>query len=167
MWWRVQVLVIAACTVVADRAIGQWVATHMVPGQSVAVVRHLVAITYVLNSGAAFGILAHGDTLFIVVAIALLVGVAWVVIRRPQMHAGLRWGLGLLAGGAAGNLWDRVVAGQVIDYVNFHVWPVFNLADAAIVVGMALVFVEYWRREDRDVPGHAGESGTSPSNPSR
>jgi signal peptidase II len=65
-----------------------------------------------------------------------------------------------LAGGAAGNLWDRLVAGQVIDFIHFRYSPVFNFADASIVVGMGLVLFDYWRRDRAEGANHA-----SPPNP--
>lgn len=163
MKWRLLLVAIAVGTFAADLGIQSWVASHMVPGESLNVVGSVLAITYVLNSGAAFGILSHRDAIFIVVALVLLAGVAWVTITRPTLRTILVWGLGLLAGGAAGNLWDRMVAGQVVDYINFHIWPVFNLADSAIVVGMALIFYDYWRKEQAHVP----TGSESPREPGR
>lgn len=136
-----------------DRLIKIIVATHMMVGQSIAVLPPVLYLTYILNTGAAFGILQNNQMIFILVAIGLLLWVAYLTFNKrggSSLSRVLMWGLGLLAGGAAGNLWDRVVTGQVIDYINFRVWPVFNLADSAIVVGMLLVVIEYWNKDRRE-----------------
>lgn len=161
MGFRVKLWLIAVCTFGLDRGLKWLIASHMTPGQSVPLIGHVVSITYVLNSGAAFGLLSHRDTLFIVVAGALLVGVVWLTATRKTLPGAVVWGLGLLAGGAAGNLWDRMVSGRVVDYVNFHFWPVFNAADSAIVIGMAFILVEYWNRGSDD----AKQSSAAPSRP--
>jgi signal peptidase II len=73
-------------------------------------------------------------------------GLGWLV-RHPEARGAVTWGLGLLLGGAVGNLWDRWVNGRVVDYVAIGPWTVFNLADSAIVVGMVLLAVEAWRHD--------------------
>lgn len=144
---RRAVLTIALSVFVLDRIAKGIVATKMQVGESISLIPHVLDITYVLNNGAAFGVLQHRQPLFIAVALLLLVGVVWVTVRRADIPSRLAWGLGLLAGGAAGNLWDRVVAGQVIDFVHFNYWPVFNFADASIVIGMGLVLYDYWKHD--------------------
>jgi signal peptidase II len=170
-----QVVGLALLVFIVDRVTKGLVAQRMFVGQSIVLIPRVLDFTYILNSGAAFGVLAHRDLLFIVVALVLLVGVLWVTFSRPQMETRLVWGLGLLAGGAAGNLWDRMVAGQVIDFIHFRYWPVFNLADASIVIGMGLVLVDFWRRESleakkaddgeepSDDDSRAGGSGSHPA----
>ena len=95
------------------------------------------------NSGAAFGLFPRGQFLFILVAL-LLIGVG---IWAPLVMGGRRWsvgriGLGLLVGGGIGNLIDRVFrGGEVVDFIDFRFWPVFNVADTGIVAGTTLVFL--------------------------
>lgn len=144
---RVGVWVLAAAVWTADRAIKSAVAAHMVPGQSIGVFPPVLSLTYVLNSGAAFSLFRHDRWIFIAVALGLLGWVLWVTVRSPVLGRWSVGGLGLLAGGAAGNLWDRLVSGRVIDYIQVPFWPVFNLADASIVVGMALIVWEGWQKE--------------------
>ena len=142
-----QVIGLASAVFALDRVSKGLVAQGMFVGQSIRLIPHVLELTYILNSGAAFGVLQHRDLLFIVVAFLLLFGVLWVAFTRPSLDRRLIWGMGLLAGGAAGNLWDRLVAGHVIDFIHFRYFPVFNFADASIVVGMGLVLWDYWRRE--------------------
>lgn len=94
------------------------------------------------NSGAAFG-LAEGDTV-IFSAIAIVVVVVIVRVAPRLASTGWAWALGLLLGGAVGNLADRIFRspgifrGAVVDWIDLRFWPVFNLADAAITVGAIL-----------------------------
>lgn len=160
---RRAVLAIAVAVFLIDRIAKGIVASNMQVGESISLIPHVLDITYVLNNGAAFGVLQHREPLFIVVALLLLVGVLWVTFTRDTLPSRLTWGLGLLAGGAAGNLWDRVVAGQVIDFVHFHYWPVFNFADASIVIGMGLVLYDYWRHDAAQPDAGSGEEGEGPA----
>ena len=160
---RWNILLIALVIVVLDRVLKIWVAGTMLVGQSITVIPHVLWITYILNSGAAFSLLRHSTFLFVVVAFILLIGVGYVAWRVRDLTGRAIWGLGLLAGGAAGNLWDRLISGRVIDYIHVRFWAVFNLADSAIVVGMLLLVWEYWRRQDgeRDAKTPRSSGGAS------
>jgi len=163
-----QVVGLALAVFILDRVTKGLVAERMAIDQSIVLIPHVLDLTYILNSGAAFGVLAHRDMLFIVVAFILLLGVLWVTFVRAAMERRMIWGLGLLAGGAMGNLWDRMVAGQVIDFIHFRYWPVFNFADASIVIGMGLVLVDFWRRESVEAKAHdEGSDGEGDANDSR
>ncbi|MDB5076037.1 MAG: signal peptidase [Chloroflexi bacterium] len=102
-----------------------------------------LSLTYITNQGAAFGALAGSGALFILIAAAvvgmILASAFWFRAFRPVMTVSL----GLQLGGATGNLVDRVRLGYVVDFIHVKHWPVFNLADAAIVSG-ALVLVWFW-----------------------
>jgi len=96
-------------------------------------------ITYIENPGAAFGLFANQRVIFIVAA-ALVIAAACLMYRRLMSEKVIvRWGVALLLGGAAGNLIDRVRIGCVIDFLDFRIWPVFNIADIGICIGVALL----------------------------
>lgn len=121
----------------------------MVEGQSVAIISHILYLTYTRNPGAAFGLFPHRKIIFIIVS-ALVIALMLAVVRRvPERHRLLRAGMGLVIGGAAGNLIDRLRFGMVVDFLDFRVWPVFNLADSAIVIGACLIALGLWRDELR------------------
>lgn len=106
-----------------------------------------VELTNTRNKGVAFGALEGSDVL-----VGVLIGVALAaLVGFFALHAGRPWlwlPVGLLLGGALGNLLDRAVEGAVIDFIDPVAWPAFNLADAAIVVGvLALLYVLEGRRE--------------------
>jgi len=108
------------------------------PWNPISCLRDLVSLTYITNTGAAFGLFPdHG--LFLI-AIAVIVVIAILVYHRHLPDKTLvRASLGLQLGGALGNLIDRLRYGYVIDFIDFKVWPVFNLADSAIVVGVVVL----------------------------
>lgn len=118
---------------------------------SVTIVPGLVDFTHVRNTGAAFGILNTADFPFKTVVIALiataaLVGVGMYAAGLAHHQLVARIGLALIIGGAAGNLLDRVIVGSVVDFVdvywrNWHFWA-FNVADAAISIGVAIMILD-------------------------
>ncbi|MCI2097940.1 MAG: signal peptidase II [Succiniclasticum sp.] len=140
---------LAALVVVADRVTKYLVVTNMTEGQSLPVVEGIFHWTYVLNPGAAFGMMAHNRILFLAVGAAVVAAVWY--FRRDILAEGplVRSGAALFLGGALGNLWDRVQTGLVVDFFDFRVWPVFNVADIAICVGAALVVLGIFRKEKR------------------
>ena len=140
---------LAALVVVADRVTKYLVVTNMTEGQSLPGVEGIFHWTYVLNPGAAFGMMAHNRILFLAVGAAVVAAVWY--FRRDILAEGplVRSGAALFLGGALGNLWDRVQTGLVVDFFDFRVWPVFNVADIAICVGAALVVLGIFRKEKR------------------
>jgi signal peptidase II len=101
------------------------------------------SIHHVQNSGIAFGLFS-GATFIVTVLTALAVG--WMVVffaRSGARHPVLPVALGLLIGGSASNLIDRVRLGHVTDFLDFRYWPAFNLADSFIVVGVAMLFLTF------------------------
>ena len=139
--------VLAALVVfVLDRITKSIVAAQIPFGTEVPVIGQLVGITNVRNSGAAFGFAPAGASLFLIASIAVAIGLVVYVARNP----GTPWNdalLGLILGGTLGNGYDRVVYGTVTDFVNFHFWPVFNLADSAISIGVVLLIATYLLRK--------------------
>jgi signal peptidase II len=98
-----------------------------------------IKLVHVTNSGAAFGML-EGETLFLTVTSLLAIGaIAFYYFYPPAEHGLIRVALGLLLGGALGNLIDRVREGEVVDFVKVSSFPAFNIADSSITIGVALL----------------------------
>ncbi|MBO8141662.1 MAG: signal peptidase II [Firmicutes bacterium] len=130
---------VGLAVVAADQATKWWVLERLAPGESVAVVPGFVYLTRIHNPGAAFGFFTHQPALLSGVALFLL----WLAWRNRQFirrqPVGARIGIALGLGGASGNLIDRLFRGAVVDFIDPLIWPVFNLADACIVSGAAIL----------------------------
>jgi signal peptidase II len=109
-----------------------------------------VRITHVSNTGAAFGIFPEANVVFMVIAIAVSLFIVGYNYRLPGQHRLLRLALGLQLGGAIGNLIDRFRLGHVTDFMDIGPLAIFNVADAAIVCGVAalviVMLLEEWER---------------------
>jgi signal peptidase II len=129
--------------VVLDQAAKALVEANLFPGETVDVLGPL-EITLSHNTGVAFGLASGGGT-----GLVLLVGLALAVVAYLFARDPTRWGMwaaaGLLAGGALGNLADRVRADAVTDYIQVGAWPAFNLADVAVTAGVILLALSYLR----------------------
>lgn len=132
---------IAATVVAVDQAAKYAVRTYLSPpGRSVPVIGDLVRLTFVRNTGAAFGMLPGGRIAFIVVSVAAVCVIGGYLVRRRPQHPWLIWALGLVAGGAVGNLIDRAYFGWVTDFIQWPLnFPVFNIADSCVLVGVAML----------------------------
>ena len=139
---------LAAAIVVSDR-VSKWVVLeHFVLGERVEVTSFFNMVL-VFNRGAAFSFLAEASgwqtALFAVIAIVAALIVSVLILRSPERRL-LCTGLALILGGALGNLVDRLLYGQVVDFVDLHAfgwhWPAFNVADSGITIGAGLVILE-------------------------
>jgi signal peptidase II len=146
--------------VLFDQATKWWAETSLkqTPGQGITLVEGYVDLHYARNPGAAFSLFrdwgprARG-IFFIGVSIAAVVAMAILYKRLPERRPLYEWALGLLIGGAVGNLIDRIRFNEVIDFVDLHWkehhWPTFNVADTAIVVGIGLVLLDAFLQRPR------------------
>lgn len=136
----------AAFVVFLDQ-IGKFFAeTFLVPGLSRPVLPNLFHLTLVENRGIAFGLFRGADEiLFLVITFSILV-LFGVGFRPETARKRTQGGIGLILGGAVGNWIDRVRVGAVIDFLDFRIWPVFNLADTAITVGVGLFLLDFFLR---------------------
>jgi len=125
--------------------------------QSRTVVGGLFDLTYVRNSGAAFGLFASVDSsikaiMLNSVAVLVFIVVSVYALRSSHKSVRLQVGFSLILGGAIGNLLDRVRFGYVVDFLDFsisgHHWPAFNVADSAICIGVGLLFLDMLRSEE-------------------
>jgi signal peptidase II len=116
--------------------------SHYIPlNQSITLISHVFSLTLVHNTGAAFGILKNQTILFIIISLIALPSIYFTFKADPERRrSGItQLALFLVISGAIGNLIDRVAWGYVIDFLDFHVWPVFNVADSAITIGAVLL----------------------------
>jgi signal peptidase II len=149
-------LVVVAIVAVLDQVTKLLVVAEMELYQTIPIVPGVLNLTHIRNSGVAFGLFnsaefAYKPVVVALVALGALVGVGLYASQLPASHRWARGGLALILGGAAGNLMDRARQGYVVDFVDaywkgWHFWA-FNVADAAISVGVCLLVIDLFRPE--------------------
>lgn len=164
-----------AAAVCATVALDQWtkhiVIGRLAPGErwpdaasgAASGVARFFTFTHVHNTGMAFGLGQGRSAVFAVVAIVIVTGLAVYQSRLPAHHWWLRIALGLQAGGAIGNLVDRLRQGYVTDFLDFQVWPVFNVADSAIFLGVFVLAWHLWRHPPAPDAAPAVDSAPDPT----
>ena len=140
------IMTIAGAVLILDRLSKAWIRHHFQLGESRPVTSWFY-LTFVANTGSAFGLFQGNNrallTLALIILGALLYGARGLTERGGFLGA---LGVALVLGGAVGNVIDRVHYGQVIDFLDFRVWPVFNIADSAITVGtISLIVGLLWK----------------------
>jgi len=156
-------LVVAVATIAVDQLTKWVVIAHLGPDRQrhgVEIIGSLLALQYVENTGAAFGVMRGRSALLSIIAIAVLVIVLVVFYRSGSRSAMAGVSLGLVAGGAVGNLIDRVRFGFVVDYVSVGVWPKFNVADSAVTIGVVLLV---WQGFAEATPESDADAQTKPA----
>lgn len=139
------VFVVIALVLLLDQLTKWLVRGHFLLGESYDVIDGVFSITYIENKGAAFG-LGEGNA-FVFVLVAIIVsGVMIYYYKSQEKNFWLSLGVSLILSGAWGNLIDRVMKGSVTDMFNFHIWPVFNIADIAVCLG-CFFFILYIFKE--------------------
>lgn len=122
----------------------------MVPGESIPILQDIFHLTYVLNPGAAFGILSNQRAFLLATGAVLIVATAYFYPLLKKSDGCLQLGATMILSGAVANLIDRVQTGFVVDFFDFRIWPVFNVADIAIVLGMGfMIYSILFRLDER------------------
>lgn len=123
---------------VADQLSKFWIGKEMELYQSIPVIDGVFSLTYILNKGAAFGILQGKSTLFLIIA-AFIIMVLIYINFQYDLPRWVQYSMGMIVGGTLGNVIDRWFIGAVRDFFSVGWWPVFNIADIAIVIGGTLL----------------------------
>lgn len=134
---------LAGIVVVLDQAAKALIEANLLPGEDAEVLGP-IGLTLSHNSGVAFG-LASGGGVRLVLVTAFALAVVGYLFSRDPTRPGMWIAVGLLAGGALGNLADRIRADAVTDYIAIGSWPAFNLADVAVTLGVLLLAYAYLR----------------------
>lgn len=119
---------------------------------SIVVIKDLFNITYVRNTGAAWSIFADKTWMLILVSLFIIIFIVGYVLKNKPKNKLEVVGYSLILGGSIGNLLDRVIYGYVIDFLDFNIfgydYPIFNLADTFIVIGVLCLIIYTWRCKD-------------------
>lgn len=139
---RLIFVVVALSAFALDRLTKTIVGAQVPFGTEVPLIDHVVGITNVHNSGAAFGTAPALAGVYLLASVVVSIGLAIYVFRNHESQF-MYTVLGLVMGGTVGNGYERLVNGTVTDWINFHFWPVFNVADSALSIGVALLIAAY------------------------
>jgi len=132
----------AALVLILDQISKHIVASSMELGSSIPVIKGVFELTYIRNTGAAWGILEDKQLLLQIFTALLMAGIViYAVVSRKKMTRWELLSLGLILGGGLGNFVSRVIYGYVVDFFNIQIIPVFNMADIGITVGCAILVI--------------------------
>lgn len=138
------VCILAASVFTADFFIKNYIRTQV--ASSIPLVKNIFHITPVLNKGAAFGIMQGQTGFLIYVGIVFIIFFLAGIARGRNKDFLFLVSSGLILGGALSNLYDRIFLGYVVDYIDLRIWPVFNLSDTAITVGVFLLLIHSFKK---------------------
>ncbi len=141
VFWSVAIIVF-----ILDR-ISKYLIINFIPENS-SVNLKIFSLTHVLNTGTLFGLMKNASWFFVIFAMAVSV---FLILKYKTFPDNLQPILGLILGGALGNLVDRLLYGAVIDFIDFHFWPSFNVADSAITIAVILLLVREYVLKKRKV----------------
>lgn len=148
---RILSLLVATVAFFIDRISKSVVYHTMYEGESIPVLPDFFYLSYIKNEGIAFGLFAEYKQALIIancVAISIILFLLWKIKNIDQ---GIASGLGLILGGAVGNLWDRICLGGVVDFIDIgfknYRWPTFNFADSAICIGVLILLLTINKKE--------------------
>jgi len=155
-------ITVAGAILALDRWTKIWASTHLPYNQPQPVLDDFLRLTYTRNNGVAFGIGQNTGFPYYVFSIVAVGAILWLFLRQPVHPRGRQLAFALILGGAIGNLIDRVTRGEVVDFIEIGVnrwhWPVFNVADCAVSVGVIL-FALTWSSARGDRAVDAGPPG--------
>ena len=140
------VFLVSIFVVLLDQIIKFFIRNSMNIGDSIPVINNIFHITYVTNFGAGFGIMKGKTTLLIWFSI-IVIGIILFYYDKIQEKKPLQIFLGLILGGTLSNLIDRLLFGFVIDFLDFRIWPVFNIGDSCICIGAAGLIIYFIREK--------------------
>ncbi|HWQ79757.1 MAG TPA: signal peptidase II [Anaerovoracaceae bacterium] len=142
--------IIIAIIVALDQFTKYLIRANMELDSSIPVADGIFNITYIHNSGAAFSMFQNKTEFLIAIQLVVIAGVlVYLIKRRKKDHWCLLLSLSFIAAGGVGNLIDRASNGYVVDFLDFHVWPVFNVADMSVCIGCGLLVIYMFFIETR------------------
>lgn len=139
------VLLISLAVILVDQ-ITKHYAMNLKGKENIIIIEDFLEFTYLENRGAAFGILQGKSLLFVIIAVLVIAYIIYFLVKNPDLHLLIKISFALIIGGAIGNLIDRLVRGYVVDFIFVRFWgyydfPVFNVADMAVVIGVILLII--------------------------
>ncbi|MED3624298.1 signal peptidase II [Neobacillus thermocopriae] len=150
--------------IILDQLTKWFIVNNMYIGESIPVIEDFLYITSHRNRGAAWGILQGQMWFFYVITVIVIIGLIYYLHRAAKGKMLLGISLAFMLGGAIGNFIDRVFRKEVVDFIHTYIFsynfPVFNIADSALVIGVGLLMIQMIREERQSKEKTYGENGT-------
>ena len=145
--------ILSLILVIIDLIVKLIVKNTMIPNQSITIINNFFYITYVKNTGAAWSILSGRKIFLIIFSLIVIISIIYYIIKRKEYNKLELIGYSMVLSGAIGNLIDRIIYGYVIDYLDFYIfnydYPIFNIADILIVIGIIIIFISYGGKNEK------------------
>ncbi|MBI4650493.1 signal peptidase II [Candidatus Desantisbacteria bacterium] len=139
---------IAGIIVLIDQITKYYIKNNMFSGESIPIIPGIFHITYIQNSGGAFGMFQDKTAFFIIVSITAIILLIFFYFLGSN-NLLVRTALAIILGGAIGNLIDRIMYQKVVDFFDLRIWPIFNVADIAICIGMGLLLLDMFNNGNK------------------
>ena len=154
---------IAAIAVILDQ-VTKWLAVEFLTKvETVPLIQNVLHLTYLENTGAAFGILKNNRWVFLIISTVAIIALLAYIAKFPPKSKWLGVGLSFIVGGGIGNIIDRVLLGYVVDFIDFRLinFAVFNVADSFVCVGavLVLIYVFFFSDKKKEVENAADTDG--------
>ena len=141
------VLSVALAAVVLDQLTKFLIRINFEIGDSVPIIKNILHFTYVTNTGSAFGLFKNLNWFFMLFSAIVIIAIFYYLRTGiNEKEKIMQFAVGLLLGGTLGNFIDRALIGAVTDFIDFRVWPVFNIADSAVTVSALLLIILLWKK---------------------
>lgn len=163
-WWIL--LFVGGVTFALDQFTKWLIVQHLAYGETwvfFSLLDGIFDLTYTRNTGAAFGMGQGQGNVFLLIALVVSAIIVFSYRQLPDGSWPVRIAMGMMMGGALGNAIDRVRFGYVVDFFHLHGWPIFNVADSAIVLGVGIWMIAAWWEERQQPPAVAAEPSTEDS----
>ncbi len=139
------ILSISLAIILLDQLTKYIVSKYISLNQSIPVIKNILHLTYIKNTGAGFGILKGQNTALIFISL-IIIGVILFYFDRITKEWQIHVPIALILGGAISNLIDRIFLDHVIDFIDFRIWPAFNIADSCITIGSLWLIIYFWKK---------------------
>ncbi|PIU83203.1 MAG: signal peptidase II [Elusimicrobia bacterium CG06_land_8_20_14_3_00_38_11] len=138
---RKKSIIIIFAVFISDQITKYFIVKNFYLGESAVVIENVFHITYITNTGTAFGMFQKYGNILLVFSVVAIILILILVFKQKTHSLTHSLALSLILGGAFGNLFDRLFRGKIIDFLDFRIWPIFNIADSAITVGIIILFI--------------------------
>lgn len=143
--YRQEIIFISTTLIIflIDRIIKLLIQSKLLPDQPITIIPNFFHLTYITNTGAAFSLFSGYNHFLFIIGLLMIIIVSVYFFKTEEKQTLPSLMLGLIVGGALGNLFDRLFFGSVIDFLDFRIWPAFNFADTAITIGIIFLVVYF------------------------